>query len=245
MARLVNVATCNLNCWAMDFNGNLERIEASIREAKAKGCTFRTGPELEITGYGCEDHFLEQDTFVHAWDTFARLLTTDVTDGILCDVGMPVMHRNVAYNCRVIVLNRKIVGIRPKFYLANDGNYREMRWFTPWYIDPKAPGFGPLQEYYLPRSISAITDQTTVPIGIFAVSTLDTAVRRPPRAPLPREIPLHPTPPRGHLPGPPPPPPSGLVRVDGERTPPRTRAAALLARPHSCFRSPSLRAGIV
>lgn len=34
----------------------------------------------------------------------------------------------------------KIIGIRPKIYLANDGNYREMRWFTPWYIDPSKQG---------------------------------------------------------------------------------------------------------
>ena len=50
MAFLAQVATCNLNQWSMDFQGNLERIEASILEAKAQGCTFRTGPELEITG---------------------------------------------------------------------------------------------------------------------------------------------------------------------------------------------------
>ena len=50
MAFLAQVATCNLNQWAMDFQGNLERIAASILEAKAQGCTFRTGPELEITG---------------------------------------------------------------------------------------------------------------------------------------------------------------------------------------------------
>ena len=34
------------------------------------------------------------------------------------------------------------MGIRPKIYLANDGNYREMRWFTPWYIDPSKAGHG-------------------------------------------------------------------------------------------------------
>lgn len=34
------------------------------------------------------------------------------------------------------------MGIRPKIYLANDGNYREMRWFTPWYIDPSKAGDG-------------------------------------------------------------------------------------------------------
>ena len=29
--------------------------ELLFQEAKAQGCSFRTGPELEITGYGCED----------------------------------------------------------------------------------------------------------------------------------------------------------------------------------------------
>jgi len=143
----VKVATCNLNQWAMDFSGNLSRIKASIVEAKAAECTFRTGPELEITGYGCEDSFLEPDTFMHAWESLAELLASDLTDGILCDVGMPVMHRNVAYNCRVILLDRKVIGVRPKICLANDGNYREMRYFTPWFIDPSRPGFGELQVY--------------------------------------------------------------------------------------------------
>ena len=83
---VAKLATCNLNQWAMDFKGNLQRIEESIREAKAAGCTFRCGPELEITGYGCEDAFLEQDTFQHAWESLALLLESDLTNGIICDV---------------------------------------------------------------------------------------------------------------------------------------------------------------
>eukprot|EP00929_Paragymnodinium_shiwhaense_P050149 TRINITY_DN25276_c0_g1_i1.p1 TRINITY_DN25276_c0_g1~~TRINITY_DN25276_c0_g1_i1.p1 ORF type:complete len:777 (+),score=137.91 TRINITY_DN25276_c0_g1_i1:84-2414(+) len=174
--RLVKVATCNLNQWAMDFTGNLERIKASIQEAKAAGCRFRTGPELEITGYLCEDHFLENDTFQHSWTSFADLLSGGWTDGIMCDIGMPVMHRNVPYNCRVWVVNGKILGIRPKIYMANDGNYREMRWFTPWYTDPSHPGFGELEEYFLPRHIQELTGQKVVPFGIFAVAATDTCL---------------------------------------------------------------------
>ena len=47
---LVTLATCNLNQWALDFQGNLERILESIAEAKNKGARYRLGPELEITG---------------------------------------------------------------------------------------------------------------------------------------------------------------------------------------------------
>lgn len=64
--RLAKVSTCNLNQWAMDFDGNLARVVASIQQAKAAGAVYRVGPELELTGYGCEDHFLEDDTLQHA-----------------------------------------------------------------------------------------------------------------------------------------------------------------------------------
>lgn len=48
MGRKVVVATCSLNQWAMDFQGNLERILDSILQAKAAGASYRSGPELEI-----------------------------------------------------------------------------------------------------------------------------------------------------------------------------------------------------
>lgn len=31
-----------------------------------------------------------------------------------------------------ILLRRKILLIRPKMQMANNGNYRELRWFSPW-----------------------------------------------------------------------------------------------------------------
>lgn len=45
---------------------------------------------------------------------------------------MPVQHKNVTYNCRVVFYNKEILLIRPKMTLCEDGNYRESRWFSPW-----------------------------------------------------------------------------------------------------------------
>jgi hypothetical protein len=39
--RLATLATCNLNQWALDFDGNLRRIIKSIEDAKAKGARYR------------------------------------------------------------------------------------------------------------------------------------------------------------------------------------------------------------
>lgn len=49
MGRKVTVAVSTLNQWALDFEGNMNRILQSIIEARELGATYRTGPELEIT----------------------------------------------------------------------------------------------------------------------------------------------------------------------------------------------------
>ena len=39
-------------------------------------------------------------------------------DGLICDFGMPILHRGARYNCRVICCDRKIVLVRPKTAMA-------------------------------------------------------------------------------------------------------------------------------
>ena len=89
----MTLATCSLNQWALDWEGNVDRIISSIREAKVRRATLRVGPELEITGYGCYDHFLESDTFLHSWEMLSRILRDVSCREILLDIGMPVRVR--------------------------------------------------------------------------------------------------------------------------------------------------------
>lgn len=49
MGRKVTVAVATLNQWALDFEGNMNRILQSILEARESGAMYRTGPELEVT----------------------------------------------------------------------------------------------------------------------------------------------------------------------------------------------------
>lgn len=162
------VSTCSLNQWALDFDGNRDRILQSIALAKRAGSRLRVGPELEIPGYGCFDHFLEPDTVLHSWQVLAEILEGDATNGILCDVGMPVLHRSTLYNCRLLLLDKKVIHIRPKMWLANDGNYREMRYFTPW---NRAKEF---DMFTLPRVIEQVCGQQEVSFGDAVVKTRDT-----------------------------------------------------------------------
>ena len=163
------LATCSLNQWSMDFEGNKKNIIESIQIAKNLRCAYRLGPELEVTGYSCEDHFLETDTMKHSWEVLAEILMSDLTNGIMCDIGMPVLFRGVNYNCRVICLNRKVVLIRPKILLADDGNYRENRWFTAW---PRRR----VEDFLLPDIVQQINGQMHTKIGDALLHLRDTEI---------------------------------------------------------------------
>lgn len=55
-------------------------------------------------------------------------------------------------------------------WMANDGNYREMRYFTPW------TRRGETDEHELPRMVEEITKQRLVPFGDAVVATKDSVI---------------------------------------------------------------------
>lgn len=74
-----------------------------------------------LTATDSLDHFLESDVYDHALDMLSKILTDTSLHGILIDVGLPLMHRGCRYNCRAMILDGKLLCLRPKIYLANDG----------------------------------------------------------------------------------------------------------------------------
>lgn len=170
MGAYITIATCNLNQWALDFEGNRDRIIESIRQAKQKGAKLRVGPELEVCGYGCLDHFAENDVYSQSWQMYAEILEHPDTADIVLDIGLPIIHKLIKYNCRVLSYNKKIIFIRPKLHLANDGNYREMRYFTPWNRVKYH------EMFQLPKIILKITGQSSVVIGDVVMDTLETKI---------------------------------------------------------------------
>jgi NAD+ synthase (glutamine-hydrolysing) len=53
-------------------------------------------------------------------------------------------------------------------FLANDGNYRETRWFSPYLSDRD------VEDFALPSIIRDITGQHNVPFGNVVLATMDT-----------------------------------------------------------------------
>ena len=101
---------------------------------------------------------------------FVDIIQSPISQDMLLDIGMPIMHRNIRYNCRVFVYNKQILLISPKKYLAMDGIYSEMRWFTPW------SKHGEVEEFYVPYIVAKVCGQVSVPIGDGILVTRDTAI---------------------------------------------------------------------
>jgi len=168
--RAITVSSCNLNQWALDFVGNKERILEAVRKAKKDGSSLIVTPELSISGYSCLDAFLEKDTTLHSWEVLKDLVEHEDCQEILLDVGMPVLYRSCLYNCRVFVRNKKILYIRPKMSLANDGLFREMRYFTRW----QSPG--KYMHLQLPQTLKELGEDGSVRFGDCTLQTNDTTI---------------------------------------------------------------------
>jgi NAD+ synthase (glutamine-hydrolysing) len=123
-----------------------DRIIEAVKIAKQAGATLLLTPELCIPGYGLLDHWLENDVYNNSWDVVADIITRPDCQDIIIDLGLPIQHRGCSYNARLIALNGEVLAIRPKLDLCNDGNFREMRYFSPW---PRQR----VDEYHLPKVI--------------------------------------------------------------------------------------------
>ena len=117
------IGIASINNDPLNFTKNFDNIMKSIQICKDLGCSVRVGSQLEICGYGCHDHFQEYDTIYHCWDVVKDILESKITEGIVVDVGCPVLHKSALYNARILMHNNKIMGIRPKMILADGDNY--------------------------------------------------------------------------------------------------------------------------
>ena len=111
-----------------DCHANAEAIDRMTAEAAERGASVVVFPELSITGYTCEDLFLQSRLLEAGDEALARLLETPRE--IVSIVGMPIYYKNNLYNCAVVIANGKIHGIVPKSYIPNYSEFYESRWFT-------------------------------------------------------------------------------------------------------------------
>ncbi len=126
----VRAAAASPNLRVADCTYNLEEIIRLVEEAHEQEAQVILFPELSITGYTCGDLFFQQALLDAALASLEELVEHSTTHPMVVVVGLPLMIKDAIYNCAAIVANGKIIGITPKTFLPNYGEFYEQRWFT-------------------------------------------------------------------------------------------------------------------
>ncbi|MBR6016902.1 MAG: NAD(+) synthase, partial [Prevotella sp.] len=113
-----------------DVAYNVQQIETLIAQAEGKGVEVIVFPELSLTGYTCQDLFT-QSVLIDASETgIMTLLDLTRQLDIISIVGLPVIVGDLLLNCAAVIQRGQLLGIVPKTYLPNYGEFYEKRWFA-------------------------------------------------------------------------------------------------------------------
>lgn len=108
---------------------NEKHMEKLIDQAIAHGAKILVFPELSITGYTCQDLFGYPRILHDSNKAVEKMVKYSYSTDILIVVGAPVAVNDSIYNCAIVIQNGNILGIVPKQYLPNYGEFYESRWF--------------------------------------------------------------------------------------------------------------------
>ena len=119
----LEVANCSFNAG---------QIIECVRKAQEFKIQFLVFPELCITGYTCQDLFLQQTLQSSAEEALKKICRETKNSKILFAVGLPLAIKNEMYNCAAFCSKGKVVAIVPKSYIPNYSEFYEGRWFSPY-----------------------------------------------------------------------------------------------------------------
>lgn len=124
-----------------DVDHNVNEIIKLMYDASENGAKVIVFPELCITGYTCQDLFLQGKLLDKALEGLDRII--DATNGIdaLVFVGTPLEVDGKLYNTAAAIFAGHILAFIPKNNLPNYAEYYEARHFYPGFSDPVCIGY--------------------------------------------------------------------------------------------------------
>ncbi|MES2593728.1 MAG: NAD(+) synthase [Verrucomicrobiota bacterium] len=127
----LRVATVSPQLILGDVAANLGVLQAETRALAAQGARLILFPELSLTGYSCADLFHHQALLQRTRQALTTLAET--TAGLSCVVvvGLPLVVESRLYNVAAVLTDGRVLGIVPKTFLPNSGEFYERRWFSP------------------------------------------------------------------------------------------------------------------
>jgi len=114
-----------------DVSHNTAEILKMMTEAAKEGVSLLVFPELAVTGYTCNDLFLQNELLDRARAAIDDILAASADLETLVVVGFPFSYRSKLYNCAAVICKGRLLGIVTKRYIPNYAEFYEARYFTP------------------------------------------------------------------------------------------------------------------
>ncbi len=125
----VKVAAITPNIKVADCEYNVNEIIHRIEEARQKGAMVILCPELCVTGYTCQDLFLQNTLLKGALDGLTKLIEYSKDIDALIAVGLPFLKDGNLFNVAAVLYQGELLGMVPKRNIPNYSEFYEARHF--------------------------------------------------------------------------------------------------------------------
>ncbi len=125
------VAVAVPQCRVADPAFNAQQTIALLQEAAAAHARLVVFPELGLSGYTCDDLFHQHALLAACEAALASVCAATAELAPVAVVGLPLRVDHLLFNCAAVVHRGRVLGVVPKSYLPNYGEFYEARQFNP------------------------------------------------------------------------------------------------------------------
>jgi NAD+ synthase (glutamine-hydrolysing) len=124
------VAVATPRCRIADPAFNAAETIELARQAARHGAVLVAFPELGLSAYTCDDLFHQRALLDACEDALRAVVEASSTLAVAMVVGLPLRVGHQLFNCAAVVAGGRILGVVPKSYLPNYGEFYEARQFS-------------------------------------------------------------------------------------------------------------------
>jgi NAD+ synthase (glutamine-hydrolysing) len=128
--QFARVAVAIPRCRIADPAYNVEQTLALARQAADEGAALVAFPELGLSAYSCEDLFHQRALLDACEAALAAVVEASTSLPLAMVVGLPLRVNHQLFNCAAVVANGRVLGLVPKSFLPNYGEFYESRQFS-------------------------------------------------------------------------------------------------------------------
>ena len=117
-------------CRVADPAFNAAQTIALAQQAAQGGAVLAAFPELGLSAYTCDDLFHQKALLDACEAALAQVVEATADLDIAIVVGAPLRVAHQLFNCAVVAAGGRVLGVVPKTYLPNYGEFYEARQFS-------------------------------------------------------------------------------------------------------------------